>query len=562
MSDSGGRDWFRTYTGKSKAEAFQRPSAQSSIDQYVARVKSKFPLIPLGWSDEGEVTISQEDRASHMHILGATQEGKSKFIELLVRDDIKNGYGACVIDPSRGGATVYKILKHCASIRYDKVCLIDPSDFHETGRIPAIQPLRDGIPESVINGNLMDVTRVLWSADEFSKNPRIQRYLPAVIQALVANKLTLAEIKYWLSNVDYWDERERMLAHPDIDSLNRNHLKGAFKNTFTYEHFQSTVNRLNPFNDPVLRLVFGSRKTWGGEKNDANWGIPWSKLITEGWLILVNADPTDVWGYDNPVPQRLLATLVISELVYTISRLLKRGWQGAYYLYIDEVGYYSTRKLEGLLNYHAKTGLRLVMAHQHFDQIEDTKVLAAIRTNAKNKVLFHTPNSVDRETMMRDMGYGGDLPDRQVSYILQKLNKGEAAVSVGKKNPRIVRIKRIDDAEVSREELTSFKEQVYSQEWYYPAKEIEDELNARFSDFAAPTVNPAATTTRPRHGKRGPKGGSAAQPVGGAPDDDKPAGGAPKGPKKGGGTKTLFGKGKVPNVRRVPKDGTPPEEDE
>lgn len=483
MSNSGPKsrlDWFKLYTGRERKDAFRFPQTNHSVDKYVSGVKSRFPLINLGWADDGEVYITQEDRAGHMHVLGATQEGKSKLMELLIRDDIKNGYGCCLIDPSRGGATAYKVLRYCASIGFEKVVFIDPADMLSTGKIPAIQPLRDGIPEPVINGNLMDVTRVLWTADEFSKNPRIQKYLPAVIQTLVVNKLTLAEIRFFLSNVGYFSERDKFLANPELDDLNRKHIQGAFRNVMTFEHFQSTVNRMNPFHDALLRVLFGSRKTWKEpDRDEQHWGIPWTKLITEGWVILVNADPTDVWGHDNPVPQRLIATIIIGEVVHTIGRLIKRGWQGVYYLYIDEVGYYATRKLSSLLDYHAKTGLRLTMCHQGLDQVEDDKVLSSIRTNAKNKVLFHTPNTVDREIMMRDMNYGGDLPDRQVSYVLGQLLKGQAAVTVGKRRPRITRVRRIEDAVVDSKTLNSFKERIYSREWYYSKKEIEDEMNAR-----------------------------------------------------------------------------------
>lgn len=534
MSASG-IDWFRRYTGKAEDEVFRHPTWRASTERYVTRAKSRHPLISLGWGDGDEVYFSQEDRASHMHILGATQEGKSKLIELLIRDDIKKGYGACLIDPTRGGATAYKILNYCADIGYEKVCLIDPADIIKFGRVPAIQPMRSGIPEAVVNGNLMDMTRVLWSADDFSKNPRIQRYLPAVLQALIVNELTLAEIRYFLSNVDYFDERAQLLAHPGLDGLNRNHILGAFKNTLTYEHFQSTVNRMSPFNDPLLRLMLGSRKTWGGKEEDAYWGLPWSKLVTEGWVILFNADPTAVWGFDNPVPQRILGTLIIGELVYTIGRLLNRGWQGAYNLYVDEAGYYATRKISTLLDYHAKTGLRLILAHQRFNQIEDDTVLSAIRTNAKNKVLFNTPNTVDRDIMLRDMRYGGDLPDRQVSYILSQLQKGQAAISIGKKPPKITRIKNIPDVNVGSKQLTSFKEKLYSHEWYYAAKEIEQEINDRFRNKTPIDLNPTeqvrhATTGRRRSGKAGKnsagRAGADRKPAGGNRPRTTPEGGA------------------------------------
>lgn len=56
--------------------------------------RSNYPLRELGYG-EGTVLLSEEDRESHIHVLGSPGEGKSKFLELLLRQDIDNGYGAC-----------------------------------------------------------------------------------------------------------------------------------------------------------------------------------------------------------------------------------------------------------------------------------------------------------------------------------------------------------------------------------------------------------------------------------------------------------------------------------
>ena len=62
----------------------------------------------LGWAvNTDELTletveltkgISQSAREAHFYVVGATRTGKTKFLESLIEQDIKNGEGFCVID--------------------------------------------------------------------------------------------------------------------------------------------------------------------------------------------------------------------------------------------------------------------------------------------------------------------------------------------------------------------------------------------------------------------------------------------------------------------------------
>lgn len=447
---------------------------------------SNFPVRVLGYDGENQpVTLTEEDRESHIHILGAPGEGKSKFIELLVRQDIGN-YGACVLDPSDGGDTVNKILKYCCSIGFDKVCLVYPGDFLEFNRVPVFNPIKYNAPSAVSVGNMMDALQVLWKVKDFSETPRIDKYAKAILHALHASGLTLCDSNYFLTRTAFHSQRENILQSLPPESLHRQHLISAYQTLLTFEQFQSTVNRFSVFQDEILRLVLGSKKA----------GVNFSKMISEGWIILVNLDPQSVWGTEQ-IQQRLIGTLIINEIVHAIHRLRENGWRGAYYLYIDEIGDYATSKLAYILDKKRKTGLRFTVAHQRFNQIDDVNVLSAIRGSTKIKVLFQTPNKFDRDMMMRDMGYGGDLPDREVSYVLRQLQKQHAAISINKSNPRITRLSDIPDVEVSNQRLQDFKKHLYSYEWFHRVEEIKTEISARFKapELATGGKRPTLTGT-------------------------------------------------------------------
>src|SRR3989338_10829438 len=71
--------------------------------------------------------IKRHDRRRHLYIIGKSGVGKSKLLELLVRQDIVHNQGLCFMDPH--GDVIEAILDFIPENRIDDVCLIDPSDF-------------------------------------------------------------------------------------------------------------------------------------------------------------------------------------------------------------------------------------------------------------------------------------------------------------------------------------------------------------------------------------------------------------------------------------------------
>ena len=109
------------------------PSLKETSAHYIQQLLSPQSLRLIGRTNEERIYLSEEDRESHIHVLGSPGEGKSKFLELLLRQDIDSGYGACLLDPSDNGDTCYKVLKYAIRKGYQKIVLIDPHDFRTYG---------------------------------------------------------------------------------------------------------------------------------------------------------------------------------------------------------------------------------------------------------------------------------------------------------------------------------------------------------------------------------------------------------------------------------------------
>ncbi|KKL63407.1 hypothetical protein LCGC14_2175390, partial [marine sediment metagenome] len=70
--------------------------------------------------------IKRKDRRRHLYIVGKSGVGKSKLLELLIRQDIAYKYGMCLIDPH--GDVIETVLDFVPKERIEDVVIIDPGD--------------------------------------------------------------------------------------------------------------------------------------------------------------------------------------------------------------------------------------------------------------------------------------------------------------------------------------------------------------------------------------------------------------------------------------------------
>jgi len=456
----------------------------------------------MGWNTtDGRLSMSEESRANHIHIIGTTREGKSKFLELLVRQDIDNGYGCTVIDPSDHGDTCYNILRYCASIGYDKVCIIDPHDFRTA--IPIINPLHYN---ELVDGNvemLMESLRMLWGSKDFADTARIQTYLSAVLTVLHRAQATIPDAMAFSvrDNPMLARMRHRILdkvSQYDESRIILDEVFGARTSLYTTE-FKSSVRRLNPFFKWLPRRMYGTDFP----------AIDFRKMISEKWVVLVNLYRGKLWGEPQ---QRILGTLIIMEMVSAFMTLEETPWKGRHYLYIDEAGQYATKVLSDIMTYKGKSGFWATVSHQFYKQFDDEKVLAAVENLTKIKVAFYIPNKADRVCIAKDI-FWGDMADKEAVDALGKLSKQEAFIKIGKDDARKITVEDVPTPDVSPNVLGSYKEAIYKQNpWYRTKEEIKAHFDGRFSRTEpAPgyslrstvTTNTGTSSSRQRKGDTG-----------------------------------------------------------
>ena len=105
---------LRAYTGKTKKapNIVEGNSFELGVNSHLGQ--------------EVVVTLSDQHRLRHMHLIGATGTGKSSLLLKLIVQDIEQGRGLTVLDPH--GDLIDKVINHIPDNRLKDVILVDPSD--------------------------------------------------------------------------------------------------------------------------------------------------------------------------------------------------------------------------------------------------------------------------------------------------------------------------------------------------------------------------------------------------------------------------------------------------
>lgn len=456
--------------------------------------------MPLALSlSKGQIYVTQQERENHFWVLGSTGEGKSKFLEYLIRKDIdrlradehlpkdqRRSCSLCFIDPTPQGKVARLVLNYCAKIGFKKVLYVDPYLLKTHNKVVSINPFH--YEEKHVQASvdyLMDAFRVLFEVEDLSRTAMITTYLGALFSLFHYAGLTLSDLIYFTTPFDPDIEEaveqdlirrrifvrieDKLEASPPPafqEKILRKHLgdvKFAYKNIPNFaREVGSTARRINQaVTNPALSLIFGHRR-----------GVNFDKLISDGWVLLVNASTGEGMG---DLQTRLLATVIINEIIFTIEKLRRHGFNKPYYLYLDEASRYATDELVKVMDLKRNIKMRLIISNQYPSQLKKHKIYDAAKANAKTKIAFHIADPQEREDVVR-MLYGGALPDRAVAYALSDQEQREGVFKLGKKEAVVAKTYDIPDAPADKQ----FLESLLASKNYATPDEIQQDYEQRF----------------------------------------------------------------------------------
>lgn len=124
-------------------------------------------------------------RDKHLYICGGTGTGKSKFLEYLIRQDIKawskSQSGVMVLDPH--GALYDSLISWLAWNKIERPII--PIDLRSNNWIVSYNLLRQRKTDpAVLIDNIIDAIAYVWNANGTDKTPLFARWASNVLRAL------------------------------------------------------------------------------------------------------------------------------------------------------------------------------------------------------------------------------------------------------------------------------------------------------------------------------------------------------------------------------------------
>ena len=341
-----------------------------------------------------DLNLSETERSMHMHVLGATGTGKSRFLLSLIQQDILEDRGLCLLDPH---GELYAHLVEWISnnewlAKRRKIRFIDLANPDWS---LGFNPLKATTPAH-IPATVDAVTRGIahvFGGKDLNETPLIKATLDAVCMALADKELTLLESPYLM----LYEEREvrekitRDLSSRVYDRLWSHSLNRLGRSDYQ-NNFESTERRLRSFiNNDVVRRIFG-------QNNNV---LDFRKAMDEGEIILVNLMPSG--GMVPSESLRLIGLLIVHNLIakaYERDPLTKPR---PFYLYLDEAQNYVSNEIPEILSQCRKFGLSMVLAHQYLQQLRNAGELVyqGVMANARTKVVFGIEWDDDAAIMSR-----------------------------------------------------------------------------------------------------------------------------------------------------------------
>jgi len=417
----------------------------------------------------------------HVYAAGGTGSGKTKLMELLIRQDIMHKNGFCLIDPH--GDLIRNILcylaKHMESDDVEqlgsKLILIEP--FNQEWSI-GFNPLDASGLTFPAMMELLEIFKRFWGNGYWG--PRMDELLRNTFITLAQNRLTLLEARPLLTQDGF---RQRL-----IEQVTFNEVKDywVYRYNQLSERMQSlyrepVLNKISVFvADPAIYRIIGQRQST----------VKLRESMDQGKWILVNLSTGQL--RENI---RLLGTLFITKLKHAVlSRVdTPEDERRPFYLYIDEFATFvgDEYALEAFISGARKFRLGLTLAHQTLDQLSK-ELRTVILGNVGTKIFFRLSHH-DAVQVSSEM-------DQKEKQLLERrlidLRVREAYIKVKGQKPRLLKTAYVPEARVSEEaldrvRLTSFER------WARPALMVEQEIEERKNIWMydeGETVVPARTS--------------------------------------------------------------------
>ncbi|NCP67899.1 type IV secretion system DNA-binding domain-containing protein [bacterium] len=339
------------------------------------------------------IYMKRDDRFRHFYVIGQTGTGKSSIFQTMIRQDMQNGDGLCVVDPH--GSLVEDLLPFVPKERVDDVIIFDPSDLER----PMGLNLLEAETEEERDMVAMDAMNMMIKLfDEETFGPRIQDYFRNGVLTLMAdpNGGAITDIMRLFTDDAFQRTKVKHLTNPVVKSFWTNQMAktGAREKQEIIPYFAAKFGQF--YTNGMIRNIIGQTKS----------SFNFSDVMDSKKILFMNLSK----GMTGDFNSKLLGLIIVSKIQTAALRRQKqtKGARTDFFLYIDEFQNYVTDSIESILSEARKYRLSLNVAHQYMSQIDTSGQKKGV--NLKDAILGNVGTMMcykigaqDAEVMAKEM---------------------------------------------------------------------------------------------------------------------------------------------------------------
>jgi len=320
------------------------------------------------------VRVGFEDRRRHIYIIGKTGVGKSVLLQDMAIQDIRAGYGVCIIDPH--GDLIDDVIKYIPPERAEEVVYFDPS---ETDR-PMGLNLLEAYTEDQKHFLTTSIINLMYKLYDPQRTgiigPRFEHAIRnGMLTVMSEPGATFVEVVRVLQDPKYVQEILPKVTDPIV----RRYWTDQIAQTSDFhksEVLDYIVSKFGRFvTNKTMRNIIGQSKS----------AFDFRKIMDEGKILLINLSKGKL-GEEN---SNFLGLVLIPKiLVAAMSRQeIPEPKRRDFYLYVDEFQNFATPDFATILSEARKYHLNLTVANQFIGQMEE-EVKNAVFGNVGTLITF------------------------------------------------------------------------------------------------------------------------------------------------------------------------------
>jgi len=341
---------------------------------------------------ETPIGVTNEERKTHMYILGRTGGGKTTLMFAMAKSDIEKGEGLAFLDPH--GDVAEDLLAIVPENRKNDLIYFDPFDIKHPIGINLLE-LTDGLDEDeaalekeVVAEGVISLFRKVFYKDEADNAHRIEYILRNTIYtAFTIPNRTIFTVYKLLNNPTYLKGIIKTLEDED--------LKDFWKNEFGRAGDYQVVKMVGGVTAKIGRYLFSpiGKRILEQEKSTINFSD-----ILDGKILICNLSSGNL-GEDT---SRLLGTTILTKIQQAALRRanIPADKRKQFHMYVDEFQDFATLSFSRMLTRVRKYGVDVVMAEQSTAQQQDRDIVNIILANVTTMICFRTGNPEDEELML------------------------------------------------------------------------------------------------------------------------------------------------------------------